>query len=255
MGILIEKKVILKSLKKTSWSGFSRFPKCKDTVIVRHGRDGYNTGLTNEEQSELENLLGLSKGKLSNYSDYWENFVINIYDKNIELDLNKPKDMLDYKIFLESSKVANSEDTRSQWPKAQYILYDKNADAKKANIKVKAKKAAWVKFSRMDINDMKQILKLMGRKVTDIGDEIIENTLESIVEETPEEFNKIIDIDHFEERIMIEDLLAINVLRKQGTKYLYGDDVLGYTLDEAITYLVDPANQELLIIFKNKLDS
>jgi hypothetical protein len=105
----------------------------------------------------------------------------------------------------------------------------------------------------MTIADMKQVLKLMGRNADTATDEIVENTLSGIIENTPEEFNKIVGLDNFKTRLLIEDLLHKNLLRKVGSKYLYADDVIGYTLDEAIQYLNDPKNQEILITLQEKL--
>ena len=251
----LEKKVLIKYIKKASWSGFSRFPKCKDTVVAVLGRGGYNTGLTLEEEKELEKALRLKEGSLDKNSTYWKDYVVHIHDRELELDLNIPKDLLDYKILCNSPKVAKSLKAHlaGDSPKAVYYIQNFEEEAKTENVEVQVKKKAWKKFATMTIADMKQVLKLMGRNADTATDEIVENTLSGIIENTPEEFNKIVGLDNFKTRLLIEDLLHKNLLRKVGSKYLYADDVIGYTLDEAIQYLNDPKNQEILITLQEKL--
>ena len=52
-------KIEVKLIKKTSWSNFSLLPKCKDTVVARLTRSGYNTGLTKEDEDILEKQMRL----------------------------------------------------------------------------------------------------------------------------------------------------------------------------------------------------
>lgn len=251
------KKIILKPLIKKTWSGFHRFPKCTDTVIASIGRGGYITGLSEEESEALEKELNYPKGMLSKNSPFWKDYAVIITEPEIHLDLSIARDRLDYAILKGSKKVATSmrEYNEGKYPKAKYVIHDIEEEAKIENVKVLAKKRAWKKLATMSITEMKQVLKLMGKKADNTKDEIVENTLATIIESNPDEFNKIIEIDNFKTRLLIEDLLSKNLLRKMGSKYLYGDDVIGYNLDEALQYLIDPKNQEILITLQEKLNS
>jgi hypothetical protein len=248
----------IKALKKASWSGFSRFPKCKDTVVASLGRGGYNTGLDLEEQAEIEKAMRLKEGELSKNSSFWKDYTVHIPAGEVfELDLSIPKDRIDLALLKNSRKVANSiqEYNEGLWPKALYVIHDIQEEAKVENIKVQTRKKAWKKFASMSIADMKEVLKLMGYKADNLLDEVVENTLNTKIEEDPEEFNRITGIDNFKIRILIEDLLGKNLLRKVGSKYYYADDIIGYSIDETISYLTDPKNQEILITLKDKLES
>jgi len=249
------KTVLLKPLRKASWSGFSRFPKCKDTVVATSGRGGYITGLTLEEEKEVEKELRLKEGELNKNSDFWKNYAVHIFDKEMLLDLDIAKDKLDYYLLRASKKVANSikEYNEGLWPKAIYVMHDFEEEAKTENIAIQVRKKAWKKFATMSAEEMKQVLKLMGKKADNLSNEVVENTLNKIIETDPEEFNRIVGIDNFKTRLLVEDLLHSNYLRKMGSKYLYADDVIGYNLDEAISYLNDPKNQEILITLQEKL--
>lgn len=248
-------KIQVRLIKKTSWSGFNLLPKCKDTVVARQDRSGYITGLTKEEEKELEEAIFLAPGTLSRFSEYWQDYAVFLTEKGLMLDTESPKDLIDYKLLLMSEKVANSVNEQVHFPKARYVIYDILEDAKKENEFNKIKKKAFAEFNKLSIPEMKNILKLFGNSVDNSTDEIVENTLMNIVETKPSEFLKTANVEDFSIRLLIEELLHKNILRKVGTRYEYGQDVLGHTLDKAIEFLKDPLNQELVIVLKENLEA
>jgi hypothetical protein len=247
--------VIVKSVDKHRWSGYHRFPKCKDTVIAQYGRAGYATGLTEEEEKELEKKLSLQNGTLNKYSTYWRDYTIVLTDKQKTLKLENPKDYLDYKILFASKRVANSVNDLSLTPKAEYVLYDAEEDAKKDNLVVKEKRKAYKKFSSLTTKEMRDVLKLMGKRAENASDTLVENTLNDIIEKDPKEFNTIIGIADFKTRVFIEDLVAINALRIRGGHYMFGDNPIGHDIETAVGYLKSPKNQDIVLSLKSKLQA
>ena len=247
--------VIVKSVEKHRWSGYHRFPKCKDTVIAQYGRAGYATGLTEEEEKELEKKLSLQNGTLNKYSTYWRDYTIVLTDKQKTLKLDNPKDFLDYKILFASKRVANSVNDLSATPKAEYVLYDAEEDAKKDNLVVKEKRKAYKKFSSLTTKEMRDVLKLMGKRAENASDTLVENTLNDIIEKDPKEFNNIIGIADFKTRVFIEDLVAINALRIRGGHYMFGDNAIGHDIETAVGYLKSPKNQDIVLSLKSKLQA
>ena len=245
--------VIVKSVEKHRWSGYHRFPKCKDTVIAQYGRAGYATGLSSEEEAKLEKLLHLESGTLNRFSDYWQNYTVILTDKDKTLKLERPKDFLDYKILSSSEKVANSVNNLADWPKATYVLYDAEEDAKKDNLKVKEKRNAYKIFNGMTISEMRDVLKVMGKKADNASETLIENTLNDIVESSPSEFIETVNVSDFKTRVFINDLVAINALRIRGGHYMLGDTALGHDLETTILFLKEPKNQDIVLSLKAKL--
>jgi len=248
-------KIEVKLIKKTSWSNFSLLPKCKDTVVARLTRSGYNTGLTKEDEDRLEKQMRLEPGTLNRFSDYWKEYVVFLTDKGLDLNLENPKDFIDYKLLIACEKVAPSVKDQIKFPKAKFVIFDKEEQAKKENEFTKIKKKAFAEFNTLSISDMKKILKLFGLSADDSTDEIVENTLSDIVETRPSEFLKVANIEDFSTRLLIEDLLRSNIIRKVGARYEYGQDVLGHSLDKTIEYFKDPLNQELVLTLKENLDT
>ena len=247
--------VIVKSVEKHRWSGYHRFPKCKDTVIAQYGRAGYATGLTEGEEKELEKRLSLQNGTLNKYSTYWRDYTIVLTDKQKTLKLENPKDFLDYKILFASKRVANSVNDLSLTPKAEYVLYDAEEDAKKDNLVVKEKRKAYKKFSTLVTKEMRDVLKLMGKRAENASDTLVENTLNDIIEKDPKEFNTIMGIADFKTRVFIEDLVAINALRIRGGHYMFGDNAIGHDIETAVDYLKNPKNQDIVLSLKSKLQA
>ena len=246
-------KVILRALERQSWSGFHRFPKCKDTVIASLGRGGYETGLTEKEELRLEKEMQMKPGTLGKHSEYWRDYTVILNDKDKTLNLKIARDFIDYKILMASNRVANSVNNLMEWPKAEYVLYDAEQDAKKDNLKIKEKRKAYKKFNSMTASEMRNVLRLMGKKASNASDTLVENTLADIVDETPSEFNEMLEVSDFKLRVFINDLIDINALRIRGGHYLFGDSPIGHDLESTLVYLKDPKNQDIVLSLKSKL--
>ena len=246
-------KVVLKALERQSWSGFHRFPKCKDTVIASLGRGGYATGLSEGEEKKLEKELQMKQGTLGKYSEYWQDYTVILNDKDKTLKLDRPRDFIDYKILMASNRVANSVNDLTDWPKAEYVLYDAEEDAKKDNLKIKEKRKAYKQFNSMTSTEMRNVLKLMGKKSANASDTLIENTLADILDKDPASFNEVINQPDFKLRVFVEDLISINSLRIRGGHYMFGDSAIGHDLDSTLLYLKDPKNQDIVLSLKSKL--
>lgn len=246
-------KVVLKALERQNWSGFHRFPKCKDTVIASLGRGGYETGLSEKEEKKLESELQMKPGTLGKYSEYWRDYTVILNDKDKTLKLELPRDFIDYKILMASKRVANSVNDLSDWPKAEYVLYDAEEDAKKDNLKIKEKRKAYKQFNSMTSTEMRNVLKLMGKKSNNASDTLIENTLADILDKDPKSFNDTISQPDFKLRVFVEDLISINGLRVRGGHYMFGDSAIGHDLESTLVYLKDPKNQDIVLSLKSKL--
>jgi hypothetical protein len=107
----------------------------------------------------------------------------------------------------------------------------------------------------MTMSEMKNVLKVMGKKAHNASDTLAENTLLEIVERDPKEFNKTMSLPDFKTRIFIDDLVSINALRIRGGHYMFGDSAIGHDLETAIIYLKDPKNQDIVLSLKSKLQA
>ena len=256
-------KVTLKPIKRNGWlpddhDGAIRYSKCFErlTVQAMKGTGVLNTGLTEEDERRLENKMNMSPGTLSRYNkDYWTMFKVDVPKEGTILDLAFPEDELKYMVLKAHQRVANSEMERFDSPFAEYVMTSEEQEAKVVNKKSKLKRKAYKVFSNMSTTEMKDVLKVMGKRAGDDASvDFVESQLDKIVTDNPQEFITTVEDPTFAMRAFIDDCIASRVLVKNGTKYqLPGGDVVGYTLEQTIEYLNNPDNQEVYLDLKGKL--
>lgn len=250
----MEQQIIVKSLNKPNWAGMSRYLKCHDHIIALVNRKGYSTGLNAEEAKELEKELGYEKGTLAPHSDFFKEYAVTLTDRPLHLYLSNPQDRLDYALIKQSPRVANSVNELAKWPKAEYVVYDREEDAKKENLKIDNEARAIHTYMELSPSQKRDYLKLLGRPAKTLSDAVVTSTLFKIAKNDPTEFNRISDMSDFASRILIYNLVSNKIITVKGGHYFYNDISLGHGEEAAGRYLEDPHNQELKIALKGKLE-
>jgi len=256
-------KVTVKPIKKHGWlpddhDGSLRYSRCFErlTVQATKGSGVLNTGLTEEDELRLENKMNMSPGTLSRYNvDYWTMFRVDVPSDGIQLNLANPEDELKYLVLKAHQRVANSEMERFDTPFAEYVMTSKEQEARVENKKSKLKRKAYKVFSNMNTTEMRDVLKVIGKRAGDDASvDFVESQLDKVVTDDPQGFLTTVEDPTFKMRAFIDDCLASRVLVKNGTKYqLPGGDTVGYTLEQTIEYLQNPDNQEVYLDLKGKL--
>lgn len=261
-SVVIEQ-VTLKPIKKHGWlpddhDGAIRYSKCFErlTVQAAKGTGVLNTGLSEDDEVRLEAKMHMAPGTLSKYNrDYWADFRIDVPKDGKILNISNPEDEVKYLVLKAHQRVANSEMERFDTPFAEYVMTSDEQEAKVENQKSKLKRKAYKVFSNMSTTEMRDVLKVMGKRAGDDASvDFVESHLDKIVTETPQDFLTTVEDPTFKMRAFIDDCLSARVLVKSGTKYvLPGGDVVGYTLEQAIEYLQNPDNQEVYLDLKGKM--
>ena len=249
-----QQQIIVKSLNKPNWAGMSRYLKCHDHIIALVNRKGYKTGLGEKEQRELEEALGYERGTLAAHSEFFKEYAVTLTDKPLHLDLSLAQDRLDYALIKQSPRIANSVNELSSWPKAEYVVFDKEEDAKKENLSIAAEAKAIHQYMELSTNDKRNYLKLLGKAAANISDAVVDNVLFKIAKDNPTEFNRISAMSDFKSRIMVYDLVSNKIIKVKGGHYFYNEISLGHGEEDASRYLDDPHNQELKVALKGKLE-
>lgn len=256
-------KVTLKPIKKHGWlpdnhDGSIRYSKCFErlTVQAQKGTGVLNTGMTEDDEVRLETKMHMAPGTLSKYNrDYWTMFKVDVPKEGLVLDLNNPEDEVKYLVLKAHQRVANSEMERFDSPFAEYVMTSQEQEAKVENQKSKLKRQAYKVFSSMSTTEMKDVLKVIGKRVgDDVSVDFVEAQLDKYLTEDPKAFIDTVNDPTFKMRAFIDDCLSARVLVKSGTKYqLPGGDTVGFTLEQTIEYLQNPDNQEVYLDLKGKL--
>lgn len=239
--------------KKDPWSGFSIYENCQHAIgpyIMRSG--ARYTGLNKDTatRERLEEELGLD---LKSNSKYWDTFAVFLGERDIVLDTSIPEDELKY-IFLKGHKrVAFGLNDRKA--STDYVLLQHEEEAKEANVKARLIRRAISEFDKLSLNEMRKALRLFGYNSASTNSEVVENTLFTLVEENPSKFLSIwVDNKSKDTQFLIEEACGKGVLRKTGTVYKYGSDIVGHTLEQAIDYLENPANQDLKGVLLSQIE-
>ena len=259
----------VKSLSRNSWlpkghDGEARYNGCSAGIqpAVDRRTGQLKTGLTKEDEVRLEEALFLDKGALNKFNTkFWSEYWIKIPGKDgIILDLSNPEDELKYLVLSADHKIAKSESDAMTNMYAEFIMTSKEVESKVKSTKIKSKKEAFAKFSKMTITEQMNFLKVYEggkNKVSNSSSpEFIESVIGTIVEENSDAFLSTLEDPYYKIKLLIEDSVTARVMQKMGTKYFItgNPDPLGMTLLDTIETLNDPKNQDLLISIKSKLE-
>lgn len=235
-------KVIVRPINRNMWAGVTQYKNCHTTIspyLTRTGR--LYTGLTKEDELRLGEKLRMD---LSNTSPFWVTFNIKMGAKELTLDLEDSYDELRY-IFLKNHKrVANGLGDRKAT--ANYVIINEEAEAKETNIRNKIKRQALREFDKLTISDMRKCLRILGHRAEEMSSEVVEQKLGDLVESNPAEFiEKWVNNTRKETEYLIQEAVSKNVIRKNKNIYKYGTDIVGHSLDEVVSNLDKPENQDL----------
>lgn len=247
--------VLLKHKRKDAWAGVIKYKSCFDYIAPALTRSGNrHTGLTNEEAARLETELNLGKDTLAPYSAYWITFVIKVTNKELTLDTSRPWDELQYLFLKNHHRVAAG--MNDMKPGADYVLVNMDAEAQESNRINKRKRDAIKEFDKMNLDEMRKCLRLFGMKSDTMTNELVEAKLYEQVEANPEKFfSKWVNNKTKATEFLIETAIAKNIIRKNKNAYLYGTDIIGTSLDDAVSYLDDKKNQDLKITITNEIEN
>ncbi len=249
--------VILRPLRHSDWAGVFKFKNCSDYLGSYFTRSGQlYTGLRKEDGVSEETVERLSKQldqPLNPSSEFWNTFFIKIGNKDMYLDTNTPMDELKYLFLTNHKRVANGYNDNN--PTANYVLINKESDAKEANKYNQIKRKAIREFDKLSTNDQRKVLRLLGHRSDAISAELVENKLFELIEKDPQKFmDRWVENKRRETEYLIQEAVSKNVIKRNKSEYKYGVDTLGMSLDDTINYLDSPEHRDLKHIIINEIN-
>jgi len=244
--------VELKPLRKHAWSNVHKYARCFDDLAPYWTRSGsIYTGLTERDAERLGKLL---KQDLHPASDFWKNFYIRVGSKVVYFNTEDPWDELKY-LFLKNHKKVKLSYTEHK-ASAEYILLNKEEEARRENLYNKIKRRAIKEFDSLSLEDMRKVLRLYGYNVDTLGNEEVEKMLFNSVEEDPEKFIKMwVDNKDRETTFLIQDAISKNIIRRNKNIYRYGSEIIGHNLQETIDFLEDPKNNDVRRVIISQINA
>lgn len=247
-------KITIEPLIAKSWSNIHQYKNCHTDIgtyflkngLVYTGFDDSNE----EDRIRLEKKLGYD---LSPISDFWKTFFIRMTNNPLELDISDAYDELKY-VFLKKHKLV-ADSLQNKKATAEYVIINEEAEATEKNKKAKIRRDAYKAFDKLSNVDIKKALRLYGYKSEHISAEQAEAKLTELVEENPQKFLDIwVNNKDRDTQYLIEAAMSKNVIRKNKSAYMYGTDIIGNTIEDAVAFLNNPKNQEIKRIILNDIE-
>jgi hypothetical protein len=249
-------KVVLRQIGRNKWAGVTKYKNCFTYLGPYFTRTGsIYTGLDPENTKRLSELLGQD---LTPTSAFWHNYFIKIGNNDVYIDPSTPRGELDYLFCKNHKRVAQSIDNIN--PSQDFVLIDANEEAKVISEHNKTRRQALKEFDKLSPQDRRRALRLYGFNPDSSSDEIVENRLMDLIEKDPKKFFDLwVDNKQRDTEYIVKQAIALSVMSRNKNVYKYGQDVVGHTLEDAVSYLDNPLNQDIKIaILKsigNKKDS
>jgi len=244
--------VILRPINKNRWSGLIKYKNCYEDIGSYFTRSGaLYTGLIEDDAIRLGEILDLN---LKKSSEYWNTFFIRTTDKDLYLNTDDPMDELKY-LFLKNHKRVKTS-LMEHKAGANFILINKEEEAKKASVYNRTKRSAITEFDKLSTEDIRKALRIYGHNADSMTNEMAENRLFEIVEGDPEGFlNKWVKNKDRDTQYIIEKAISKNVIRRNKRLFSYGTDKLGHGIEEVINFMDDPKNQDIRVAILKAIDA
>ena len=235
----------------SAWAGVIKYKNCYEDIGPYLTRSGANyNGLEPEDAERLGKELGLD---LTRGSVFWKDFRIRTMGKDMFFHIEDPMDELKY-LFLRNHKNVKRSIFEHK-ASARFVLINQDEESKKLNLHGKLKRKASAAFDKMTPDEMRKALRIFGKAAENLSPDVVENRLYEIVEGDPTSFmDKWVNNNRKDTQYMIERALSLNIIRKNKRIYSYGTDTIGHGLDDTISYLDDPKNQDVRFAIQTGID-
>lgn len=225
---------------------------------------GIKNVLTKKEKLYLEEATGLN---LSVYGDFWKEFGVKLHKQsaNNKFDLSDPLQYISFKV-LEAWTDVIAPNWRSKDLKPSYtfaIVRDGEIQNDK-KIALDFKKEAFKLYGKIE-DDKSKLLAVLrvisNKKVSpETSLEFIQGKVETYIDENAKSFLKLVKDPAFEVKALIALAVEKEVVSSKGGRYVTEDGLdlapegESPTYANAISYLSDPANQEIKFLIEAKVN-
>ena len=237
------------------------YEQCADKLVPGLDRNtgALRTGLTPEDERQLEIDLTHEEGTLKKSSAFWSNFSIIIPGQGLTLNTENAAHRLQYLVLKSDPTIAQSLEKLRTLAGAEYVMTTEGEEANASNSKRDVITKAYVAFSKLSKTDIVDALYMFGKYGDDVTPEVAENRLGDIVDKDPRKFMSIVGDKLFKDKVWFMKLIREGIVKKHGTgtgtnmPLYYEDIMLGNGLEEAIAYVKDKENQAIAMGLKKTL--
>lgn len=141
-------------------------------------------------------------------------------------------------------------------PDQKFYIYDESAEADTIIKKAELKSKCFDYIKNKTGDDLVQLLALFGQDTKNISSKTAQSRLITLAENSPNDFaEKIKDNVYARDLIDLNMMVEYGILRREGSVYKHGDEVLGSDPKETIKALRAKDKQTLKIALLQQLDT
>lgn len=221
----------------------------------------------NEEKALLGKLLGIDPAAPTFATDaknYWLNKRLDVPHDGIELEIGMDSDneplnadhYLTWKWALKHKRVANSQEQMYNDASKEFYIYDPEiAMSKSANsVSAKARAYGMLQLMAEDEQRLLLVMRLLGEMTPEkMSHEARMVTLGTYIENDASRFVSVAEDKNAEIKDLLYRLRAHEVVRQVGNSFFYGEEKIASNEDEAVLFLKDPSNHEVLVSMRGKM--
>jgi len=220
------------------------------------------------EQEWLERELDVDLNIYKSKDNYWKSkeAKVRMTKDYRTLNLENPHDYRDW-LILKACTNQIAPDGQSMMKKKtyRYALVEESFENEKKASKADNKKKAYKLLGALEVSNDKMLsfLKVYGKRVdSNSKRDFLVGLLDEIIEKDIEGFIKLAEDKTFDVKLLLEDAVEAGALTKTGKEYylpggdkLSANDKTPATVTNAVAYLTDPANQDILLQLKARVKS
>lgn len=225
------------------------------------------SGLSREDEEKyLSTILGISADHREfgqEVRTYWAEKSHKIPSEGMRLEVGtrngEPIDIEDWITYQWAKKhplVANTKQEAAADPTIDFFIYDPERESRKESQKVQTRTQAYTELAKMkeDEDKMDLMIRVLGDSRPDTMTEDQKmNTLDNLLSADPERFIEVANDENLEIQAEILEMLEEEVLRKVGNSIMYMDEVIGDTMEEAVTWFKNKRNSSDVNTLRAKL--
>lgn len=246
----------LKTLRTDKWLAVRKFDQCFTNLGVAVGKHGKpETGLTKQDETELEGLLNLNKGELAKESEFWTSYEIRIGLGELTFDEEVPEEKLQLLTLRAMPEVADGYDEAKSNARAEYLLYSKEQEAVASNKKHQVKKQAYKELEKLGLEDMTELLMSYGISMPFASPDVIETKVFDLMESNPAKFISIIKDPLRDAKKFVRTCLSRGLLEDIEGAIFHNEDVVGVDITSCAIALFNGKYKQLKAVLEAELNT
>lgn len=255
---IINRQYVIRPIIRNKFSGQSYYNKTLTVIMgAQLSSTGlYKTGLTPEDEKAFEAELNLTKGTLSKRNaEFWGDMEVRLRnDKLTIFNIVNAYDELKFRMLQEHDWIAKTEHDVEGNSTARFYIYDPEAASKIEDAKINFEFEAIEEFTKTTVEERKALLRIYGKKgVDNMSETMVKTELYKQVKADPKEFIRLATAKDTPVRGLLATLIEKDIIKKKGTYFYNGEDLLGSSTDEVVSYLSDLKNQSVKLALEGKL--